>query len=386
MERIVGGGPEQELLLWCAKLGSDEEGERTIEHLLRQRLDWAYLVRMSDSHGMTPLLYSKIRRLRPRNIPNDVLSRMRGSYRFSAWRSVWCTQKLIGILDLLSSRGIEAIPFKGPALARILYENPALRSFGDLDLLVRRRDLDESKQVLLSSGYHLEFDQDRLPPHEFHLTFVDRQGIPIEIHWALARTWYFFGIDMDRFWERKETTLLAGKPVPMISPEDLLLALSVHGVRHHWRSLRWVCDIGRWVERYKERDLFRTLSRVKTISQRRILLLSLFLASELTGVEIPETVHRAARTDPIVPSLASWVRGQMFSDTENLSWRLKSKWFYFRLTSGAHRKCRLLLSMLGPTPTDVTYRRLPPALSVFYFMIRPIRFIRECELWSSSHH
>jgi len=386
MVRFTGSGPEQELLLWCARPESDEERERNIENLLQQRLDWAYLVRISDSHGMMPLLYSNIRRLRPKNIPDDIVSRIRDRCRFSAWRSVWYTQRLIEILDLLASRGIDAIPFKGPVLAQSLYGNPAHRSFKDLDLLVRRRDLDNAKRVLLASGYDLEFEQNELPPHEFHLTFVDQQGIRIEIHWALARPWYFFSIDTDRFWQRKETMLLAGKPVPTLSPEDLLLALSVHGVRHYWRSLRWVCDIGKWVEHYTEKDLFRTISCANTISRRRILLLSLFLASELTGVEIPQNVYHAARTDPIVSSLASWVRGQLFSDTENLSWRLRSKFFYLRLTSGAYRKLRLFLSMLGPTPPDVTYRPLSPAFSVGYYIIRPIRFIRDCELWSSSHH
>ena len=247
-------------------------------------------------------------------------------------------------------------------------------------------DLDETERIFLSSGFELEHGHDELAQHEFHVTFRDRQGIPIEIHWAIARPWHFFDIDTDRFWQRKETTLIAGKPVPSLSPEDLLLALSVHGVRHHWRGLRWICDIGRLLERYKERDWLQTIKRAKPISQRRILLLSLLLASELTGAKIHRNVYRAARTDPVVRSLAWWVRGQLFSDEESFSWRLRSKLYYFRLTSGAYRRLRLLLSMVSPTPTDVNYRQLPPVFSVLYYVIRPIRFIRECDLWSSSHH
>ena len=386
MTRIVGNEPEQKLLLCCARLDSDEESRRNIENLLQQRLDWAYLCRLANSHGMLPLLYSKIRQFPPNNLPGDVLSRMRDQYRFSAWRSLWWTRRLLEVLDLLESNGIVAIPFKGPTLALSLYGNPALRSFSDLDLLVRKRDLDETERILLSSGFELEHGHDELAQHEFHLTFRERQGIPIEIHWALARSWHFFDIDTDRFWQRKETTLVAGRPVPYLSPDDLLLALSVHGVRHYWRGLRWICDIGRLLERHKERDWLQTIERAKPISKRRILLLSLLLASELTGAKIHRNVYRAARTDPVVRSLAWWVRGQLFSDEESFSWRMRSKLYDFRLTSGVNRRLRLLLSMVSPTPTDVNYRELPPVFSVLYYAIRPIRFIRECDLWSSSHH
>ena len=47
---------------------------------------------------------------------------------------------------------------------------------------------------------------------------------------------------------------VAGKDGRTLSPEDLLLALCVHGSVHMWSSLRWVADVARLLERSPQLD------------------------------------------------------------------------------------------------------------------------------------
>ena len=55
----------------------------------------------------------------------------------NAQRSLRLTQRTAKILACLARRGIEAIPYKGPALAQTVYGDVAMRQFSDLDILIR---------------------------------------------------------------------------------------------------------------------------------------------------------------------------------------------------------------------------------------------------------
>jgi hypothetical protein len=51
------------------------------------------------------------------------------------------TTELFRVLDQFASAGIVALVVKGPVLAVRAYGDPAMRSYCDLDLLVRQRDI-----------------------------------------------------------------------------------------------------------------------------------------------------------------------------------------------------------------------------------------------------
>src|SRR5438046_1996796 len=80
------------------------------------------------------------------------------SFQKNAARSVLLTWELVDILDLFATEGIEAMPYKGPAIAISIYGRLALRQFSDLDILVRKRDVWRCQQLLISRGYQPHFD------------------------------------------------------------------------------------------------------------------------------------------------------------------------------------------------------------------------------------
>jgi len=61
--------------------------------------------------------------------------------------------ELAAIAGLLDGHGVECVPYKGPTLALRAYGDLAMREFGDLDLLVRARDVLKAKSVLMGRGY-----------------------------------------------------------------------------------------------------------------------------------------------------------------------------------------------------------------------------------------
>ena len=103
------------------------------------------------------------RRHLPICMPPDVASRLRNICRDSARQNLVLTSQLLALLDAFAAHGIAVVPLKGPAMAESLYPGPELRPSSDLDLLVRKRDIEGAVSVLAQEGYALGANMQRLP-------------------------------------------------------------------------------------------------------------------------------------------------------------------------------------------------------------------------------
>jgi hypothetical protein len=130
-------------------------------------------------------------------------------------RNLFLTGELLRLLNLFEAQGIFAIPYKGPALAAVAYGNLALREFADLDILIRKQDVQRAKELLTSAGYRPE---DRLTraqeaallrnTHE-HAFRRDDKGL-VDLHWGVVERHFSFPLDPERLWERLERVSLGG--------------------------------------------------------------------------------------------------------------------------------------------------------------------------------
>lgn len=84
-----------------------------------------------------------------------MLQRLERIYATQAARHERMSEVLVSILDLFLANRISVIPFKGPALASLLYEEPALRQYDDLDFLLDRADLPQARDLLIAEGYEV---------------------------------------------------------------------------------------------------------------------------------------------------------------------------------------------------------------------------------------
>lgn len=62
-------------------------------------------------------------------------------------------RELISVVDLLAASAVETRVLKGTAVARLDYQEPALRSFIDVDILVHPADIDRAVHVLVTAGF-----------------------------------------------------------------------------------------------------------------------------------------------------------------------------------------------------------------------------------------
>ncbi|WAT17027.1 nucleotidyltransferase family protein [Aurantiacibacter sp. MUD11] len=106
-----------------------------------------------DYHGIAHLLVTSTAE-RP-DWPEPFAGMLRQSAMGREFWEAAHMQPIVRLLEALVAAGIETVVMKGTALAYSLYDNPASRTRGDTDLLVRRDDLSEARKVLSDIGFEL---------------------------------------------------------------------------------------------------------------------------------------------------------------------------------------------------------------------------------------
>jgi hypothetical protein len=120
---------------------------------------------------------------------------------------------------------------KGTGVAHLDYPDPALRSFGDVDLLIRSSQFDEAVEALVATGHRRKFPE---PRPGFDRRFgkgsclVNPGGHEIDLHRTLAMGPYGVRLDLDDLWRRSSTFELAGRQLRALGPEERFLHACFH--------------------------------------------------------------------------------------------------------------------------------------------------------------
>ena len=214
-------------------------------------------------------------------------------------RNTLLYQELGLVLQALQHENIPVIVLKGAHLAALVYRHIALRPMSDLDLLVHPSDLERAAAKLRDLNYSGPpgGDVPTLWKGECHLPRLHKApGTALELHWTPLSPARLPAIANDGWWQRSRPATIAGAPTRVLSPEDLLLHVCLHNACHpvcgpFGLGLRPLCDIAAIIRRYRE-----TLSwpevQARAVEWRteRFVYLALWLARELLGVAVPQSI------------------------------------------------------------------------------------------------
>ncbi|MEP6569205.1 MAG: nucleotidyltransferase family protein [Acidobacteriota bacterium] len=375
---------EDELVLLCSRTKVEPETGARIESITNSsaEIDWNYVYQISRRHSVVPLVYSQLRTTAAANVPPDQLARFKANYQENVARNLLLTAELCSILKLFEAAGIEAVPYKGPALAVQAYGELGLRRFVDLDILVRKDDALRAKELLITRGFvcgspWTSGQQELLMRTQHNLSLSREAGrIIVELHWEVASSLFASSLQAEDFWGHLETIRLNNVPVKSLSIEDLLLSLCVHGSKHHWERLAWICDVAELIKMRTDLDWSVLLERSVSSGSERMLLLGLYLASRLLNAPLPRQTE-ARVEDATVALLATQVCRRLFDGTTltpaSISQSFKFQWALRTDWRTRLRYCRLLLR---PTDADIQILSLPRALNFLYYMMRPFDLLR----------
>lgn len=382
---------EAEVLLCCARVSGDSRRIVRCEQLLQEGVDWETLITLAQRHSLMPLLYWQLRHLNHDAVPAVHLTNLRKGFHDNAARNLLLAQELLEITSLFESQGIGSIPYKGPALAVLAYGNLSLRCFIDLDIIVRREDVARARSILLAEGYtpHLSLTEAQQAAvlrtqHGLAFRHSDKKII-LELHWDVAGKRFSSQYDPETVWQRLQTVCLGGGALNIMSIEDTLLALCVHGSRHLWERLAWVCDIAELIAAHEEMDWERTVAQAKISGSWRMLALGLLLAVEVFEAPLPTSIKQEVSEDGVVRQLAARVTRDSFTESVRHPTLLDKFSYNFHVREHMRDRLDYCGFMLSPTDADLASVSLPTALGFLYYLLRPIRMIYKVGRDSAAH-
>lgn len=284
--------------------------------------DWELVRAIAARHQIDSLVYEG---LSLSDVPASAVEPLRETVRQNTKRNLQSTRELVRVLDAFEDEGVRAIPFKGPVLAVEAYGDLNRRTFLDLDVLVHPDDALDAGRTLRARGYDAgpEFGLLRrfgldspLLADVSECSFRHPERGEVELRWRHGHWANPLATSFEDWWQRRATTTLAGRDVPVLSPEDRVLMLVTHANKHAWRRLAWLADVTAVVQsedvNWNELERRATAWGVTRAVHVGVVLAG-SLSEEVAGT-VPADVRRRAREDRFAGLLADRVTSRLAAD------------------------------------------------------------------------
>lgn len=372
--------------------------------VLQENIDWDNVLKLGRNHSLLPLLYWHLRKENAETVPIAVIKELKAAFNDIAKRNILLVGELRRIAATLSDNDIHVLPYRGVVLAQDAYKNVALRMFGDIDLLIDKRDLRKIGSLLAVVGYEPQEELNKAERmismvRHYHYAFKRvGHGAVVELHWAVWRKGPSLTPSQMGLWNRAKVAALFNTEILSASPEDMLLLLCMHGASHVWQKLIWICDIAEFIRAHPEIDWKRVLRITRAFGIERMLFLGLLLVDNVLDGPVPSDILRAAKNDSAVTRLAFEIERQLFHQSRFQ--RIESAGVrpltladlpFISRTKGRLRDRARSLFVFAMVPTLADYRTIPlpyPLIGI-YLVLRPLLLLKRavqspCLLRSST--
>jgi hypothetical protein len=265
-------------------------------------------------------------------------------------------QRLLEVTRVLEVAGIETVVLKGSAHAHLVYPDPAVRSFVDLDLLVRSEQLEQALAVLRSAT-----DATRLVPefrrgydrrYQKSVTLRTADGIELDVHRNLLFGTLAFSIPLDELFDGSVTFEVGGRELRALRLDHRILHACYH------------TGFGDEIPRFgSARDLAQMLTgphdaEVLLATARRwrsevALLRGVDLCRRMLGVDLTGTITDAIADHELTPAEDRAIECYAGADRHHTDKVLASLPFI----DGPLAKARFLLHSAVPSREFATHRQ-----------------------------
>ncbi len=375
--------PEIQLMLCCARTRLSAAYIDRIRLLVRPDLNWAAVIAAADRMGLTPLVFEHLKKFETR-VPPLWLERLEKAFRTNATRSLYLTTELLRVLELFESRGIPAIPYKGPVLAAQAYGDLAYRQFHDIDIIVPQKSMADAHKALLASGFRARFPW----PHESDMPLVRIPGeytyrgedseCLLELHTEFTMRHFPVRADLDAFGQRLVNVSLGGTNVRTFCAEDALVVLCVHGAKDFWGKLSWVADLSELISSAGRVNWDLVFDSAESVNAERILLLGLSLAQDMLDTRLPVPVFERIQGDGTVGALTEQVERKLLSARPE-EWNLLQRaWFRGRLVPQRVEGMKYVWRVATqPAEDEWTAAHGSVWSAAMQSLLRPLRLVRK---------
>jgi hypothetical protein len=301
---------EWTLLLECAKPRTEPSA---LTAHLSSHLQWPSLVTLAEDHGTLGLTAARLLTDQQTAIPPGALERIRSWRRHQALFTLNLTAEMFRLFARFADSGIQALVIKGPVLSLRCYGDSALRQYGDLDLIIRDKDILRASELMIALGYEPRIPLDAIKSGKIPGEYVfrhSRNQLLVEFHTEFTFRYHPRPLPIEKLFARHVLVPFDGNAVPGLSLEDEFVLISIHGAKHFWERLIYIADIAAFVSN-QPLDWDRLFSAAQEVAAQRMVQAALGLAANLLDAPLPQQIAAAVRADsavaPLVKQITRWL-------------------------------------------------------------------------------
>lgn len=285
----------------------------------------------------------------------------------------------------LDAAGIPHLVLKGLPLSQQLHGYPMAREAVDIDLLVAPETFHVAERTLGEAGWCRHWPNFEETPvrnswwqwFAKNHSLMGPHGVNLELHWRTEETPHFLDLPFDQLNANSTTVEFGGTAFKVLGGEDQLVYLTVHAAGHHWKRLKWLCDLGALFLSMDPLEMDRAVIRLQKAKLDSILASTLLLCRDVLHVDASEKAIRhlnswRARAATGISRMA-W--GETGTKVSVLEWSA-SKTVMPILAPSARFALRLFAVYCFIVPYDWERFNLPDRLFFLYFLLRPLLWLR----------
>ena len=309
---------EENFIINCLRLELGEEKYVEPIKFDSSALDWNLVLGKAMQMRVASLLYKAISRRSSgqqfSNIPDLFSKNIKIEYARTQISNQLNYEYLVKIIEEFNAEGIKVVLLKGIHLAQFLYQDVGLRPMSDVDILINIKKAPEAEKILFEMGYEYIQKQHDDKQHDCIIQKLQKDfchfppfghkksGVKtLEVHWLIEEPHRPFNIDMEKLWKKALSVKINGIEVLLLSPEDLLLHLSIHTSYNHKfkdHGLLPLCDMTIVLKHYAQTIDWERLKReAKEWKAEKHLYLMLRLSREILGASVSDDVLQALKPD-----------------------------------------------------------------------------------------
>ena len=172
------------------------------------------------------------------------------AHRDAALHVLALERDIVELAALLDDAGVDVRFLKGPAAARLDYARPGLRTYVDVDVLVREADIDRAVQSLTTAGYRRTLAEPRAgfdARFDKGVTFVGPRGHELDLHRTFVLGPWGRLVDLDALWDDCREFDIAGHRFAALADVHRFVHACYHAALGNWplrlASLRDVAEM-----------------------------------------------------------------------------------------------------------------------------------------------
>jgi len=376
--KTVQTSTELSFLITASKVVLSKKETQNLELILEQdSLDKKELIALAYRHAVLPLLYKTLKTLAPQHPLTGIL---KPYYMSIVQKNMAMSSQLISVSKLLETHDIPILSFKGAVLSELVYGDISHRQYGDLDVLIHKKDTLKMMTLLENEGYIPEIALQNASKKTF-LKAVNVLGFHtpskktfIEVHWELLSKNYAITWDEKNLWKDITHIDINQHRLNTLSAEHTLLYLCTHGSKHLYERLSWVCDVDRLIRTQKSLDWTSIIFTSKKMGMHRMVLLSLSLCQTLLDLPLPQEIEDAIHKDKKVSILVDSIIALHFTNAKKETKNHSTFTLLWHMREKLSDKLRFTyLALFHPKFDDFKMIQLPNYLSFLYAVVRPTR-------------